>query len=83
MGIDEDYEKILIEFVELENGHERTVAEFNSYDEVPNNLILNTNQSTNSLIKLEGKKWEIIHIKRKIQAHGNGVHVKVKIEKEK
>ena len=80
---DSDYEEILIEFVELDNGHERTVAKFNSYDEVPNNLMLNSNQPPNSLIELKGQKWVIIHIKRKIQAHGKGVHVKVKIEREK
>ena len=83
MGRDSDYEKILIEFVELDNGRERIVAKFNSYDEVPNNLMSNPNQPSDSSIKLEGQKWEIIHIKRKIQAHGKGVHVKVKVEREK
>jgi len=83
MGRDSDYEKILIEFVELEDGHEKIVAKFNSYDEVPNNLMLNSEPPTNSLIILKGQKWEIIHIKRKIQAHGKGVHIKVKIAKEK
>ena len=80
---DSDYEKILIEFVELDNGHERIVAKFNSYEEVPNNLMLKPDQPSDSSIKLEGQKWEIIHIKRKIQAHGKGIHVKVKVEREK
>ena len=40
MESDKANEKILIEFVEFDNGKERTVAKFNSMRKFPNNLRL-------------------------------------------
>jgi predicted RNA-binding protein YlqC (UPF0109 family) len=74
------FEKILIEFVELKEGHEIAVAKFKSFSELPVNLQFNS-EDLNSVITLEGKKWKIIGINTDLRAHGKGIHMKVKLEK--
>lgn len=80
MPHDDFFEKTLIEFVEWDKGHEHQISKFNSFDELPRNLMANSKHNP-SLITLKGHIWEIMSIKRDLRAHGHGVHVKVAIEK--
>ncbi len=39
MPHDDFFEKTLIEFVEWDKGHEHQISKFNSFDELPRNLM--------------------------------------------
>lgn len=75
------FEKILIEFVELKEGKERVVVKFKNFSEIPISLQRNPKKKPSSLITLKGKKWKVLGISRNLRAHGQGIHMKVKIKK--
>lgn len=75
------FEKVLITFVEFDNGHKKEIARFNSFDELPRNLMSDLKHKSYSLITLKGHMFEIIRIRKNLRAHGKGMHVEVELEK--
>ncbi len=58
------FESALIEFVEWDKGHEREISKFDSFGELPLNLMYHLKHKPYPLITLKGHKWKIIRIKR-------------------
>ena len=75
------FERVLIEFVEWDKGHEHDISKFNSFDDLPLNLMSYLKHKPYPLITLKGHKWEIIRIRKDLRAHGKGIHIKVELEK--
>ena len=69
-----------IEFTNWENESEKTVAKYNSFDELPSHLIHHFKNNSGSEITLLDKNWKIVEINKDLRAHGNGIHVKVRLE---
>ena len=61
------FESVLIEFVEWDKGHEQEISKFNSFDELPLNLMSYLKHKPYRVITLKGHKWKrhwiIIHYK--------------------
>ena len=70
----------LIEFTQWEEGNEKTIAKYNKFDELPSHLIEHFNNDSELELSLMGKNWKVVEISRDLRAHGNGMHVKVRLE---
>ena len=69
-----------IEFTKWENGEEKTIAKYNNFDDLPSHLIQHFKNNSGSEITLLDKNWKIVEINKDLRAHGNGIHVKVRLE---
>lgn len=70
----------LIEFTHYENGKEKTIAKYNKFEELPSHLIQHFKNNSESELSLMGSDWNILEINRDLRAHGNGMHIKVRLE---
>jgi len=50
------FERVLIEFVEWNKGHKHKISKFNSFDELPLNLMSHLKHKPYPLITLKGHK---------------------------
>jgi hypothetical protein len=67
----------LIEFTEWVRGEEKTIAKYERFGDLPSNL---NGNKTNSEIILQHKNWKILEINQDLRSHGNGRHIKVRLE---
>ena len=77
MTHDDFFLATLIEFTQWIKGEEKTVAKYERFGDLPSHL---TDNKTNSEIILDKKNWKILEINQDIRAHGNGRHIKVRLE---
>jgi hypothetical protein len=80
MPHDDFFEATLIEFTQLIEGEEKTIAKYGRFEELPSHLVENFKTDSKSEILLQGKKWKILEINKDLRAHGKGMHVKVRLE---
>jgi len=73
------FEAQLIEFTIWNNGNEKTIAKYASFEELPSHL-KNDLKNNSPEILFRGKRWIILEINRDLRAHGKGIHVKVRLE---
>ncbi|MCE2506095.1 MAG: hypothetical protein J4F36_06450 [Nitrosopumilaceae archaeon] len=73
------YQATLIEFTIWNNNTEKSIAIFNSFQDLPHHLH-DELEKNSSEITLKGKKWNIVEIGRDLCQHGDGTHVKVRLE---
>jgi len=78
MPHDDFFESTLIEFTEWKGGEEKIVARFEKFEDLP--FHLKEHFKTDSEILLQEKSWKIMEINRDLRAHGNGIHVKIRLE---
>jgi hypothetical protein len=67
----------LIEFTQWIRGEEKTIAKYERFGDLPSHL---KGDKTNSEIFLQQKNWKILEINQNIRSHGNGRHIKVRLE---
>ena len=67
----------LIEFTQWKKGEEKTIAKYERFGDLPSHLKAN---NTDSEIVLQHKNWKILEINQDIRAHGDGRHIKVRLE---
>ena len=77
MAHDDFFLDTLIEFTQWIRGEEKTIAKYNRFGDLSSHL---TGNKTNSEIVLQQKNWKILEITRDIRFHGNGRHIKVRLE---
>lgn len=70
----------LIEFTQWKDGKEQPIAKYNKFEELPSNLVHHFKSNSESELSLMGRDWKILEINRDLRAHGNGIHVKVRLE---
>lgn len=80
MPHDDFFEATLIEFTNWEKGEEKFIAKFSKFEDLPNDLIYALKNKTDLKIKLNGKLWKILEINKNLRAHGQGIHLKVRLE---
>lgn len=73
------FEATLIEFTNWQNGEEKLVAKFSRFEDLPSDLIECLKNRLESKITLNGKSWKILEINKDLRAHGQGIHVKVRL----
>jgi hypothetical protein len=74
------FEATLIEFTNWQKGEEKLVARFLRFEDLPPDLIEHLENSFESKITLKGKSWKILEINKDLRAHGQGIHVKVRLD---
>jgi hypothetical protein len=80
MPHDDFFEATLIEFTQWSGEEEKIIAQYNKFEDLPSNLINHfKNNSTNEIV-LQEKNWKILEINKDLRAHGNGIHIKVRLE---
>lgn len=80
MPHDDFFLATLIEFTHWSDGKEKPIAKFNSFDDLPSHLVNHFKTDSDSDLFLEEKQWKIVEINKDLRAHGNGMHVKVRLE---
>ena len=80
MPHDDFFEATLIEFTQWIKGEEKSIAKYYGFDDLPSNLIDHFKTKIESNITLNGKSWKILEINKDLRAHGQGIHVKVRLE---
>ena len=78
MPHDDFFEATLIEFTQWISGEEKTIAKYERFEDLPSHL--KDHFKTNSEILLQEKNWKILEINQDLRAHGNGIHIKVRLE---
>ena len=77
MTHDDFFLSTLIEFTQWVRGEEKTIMKYERFGDLPVHL---KDSQTNSEIFLNQKNWKILEINQDLRAHGNGRHVKVRLE---
>ena len=77
---DDFFEATLIEFIQWKEGKEKSIAKYNRFEDLPPHLIDHFKTNSTSEILLQEKKWKILEINKDLRAHGNGVHIKIRLE---
>ena len=80
MPHDDFFEAALIEFTQYVEGDEKTIVKYKRFEELPSHLIDHFKNNSESDIFLNDKNWKILEINKDLRHHGNGIHVKVRIE---
>jgi len=75
------FEATLIEFSIWEKGKEKTIKKYRKFEDMPKKIIEEMN-GDNPIISFKGKKWSILEINRDQRAHGKGMHIKIRLEKQ-
>ena len=75
------FEDISIEFSVWKNGKEEVIKQYEKFENLPTK-IMEQIKGKNPSILLNGKKWKVIEINKDLRAHGKGMHVKVRLERE-
>ncbi len=69
-----------IEFTHWDEGEEKIIAKYNKFEDLPSHLVEHFQASSNSKIILNKKNWKILEINRDLRAHGNGMHVRIRLD---
>jgi len=77
MTHDDFFLSTLIEFTQWIRGEEKTIMKYERFGDLPVHL---RDNKTSSEIFLNQKNWKILEINQDIRAHGNGRHIKVRLE---
>jgi hypothetical protein len=80
MPHDDFFEATLIEFTQWTGEEEKTIAKYERFEDLPSHLIDHFKNDSTTEILLQEKKWKILEINKDLRAHGNGVHIKVRLE---
>lgn len=80
MPHDDFFEATLIEFTHWFEGGEKTVAKYTSFEDLPSHLIDHFKSNSTDEIVLQEKKWKISEVNKDLRAHGQGMHIKVRLE---
>jgi len=80
MPHDDFFEATLIEFTQWISGEEKTIAKYERFEDLPSHLKDHFKANSNSEILLQEKNWKILEINQDLRAHGNGIHIKVRLE---
>jgi len=80
MPHDDFFEATLIEFTQWIKGEENSIAKYYGFDDLPLILIDHFKTKSESNIAFNGKSWKILEINKDLRAHGQGIHVKVRLE---
>ena len=80
MPHDDFFEATLIEFTQWLRGAEKTIAKFERFENLPSGLIDHFKRNSDSVISLNKQLWRVLEINKDLRAHGNGVHIKVRLE---
>ncbi|MDH3824771.1 MAG: hypothetical protein OES14_03160 [Nitrosopumilus sp.] len=80
MPHDDFFEATLIEFTQFIGGEEKIIAQYERFEDLPSQLIDHFKNNLESDIFLKDKNWKILEINKDLRHHGNGIHVKVRIE---
>ncbi len=75
------FEATLIEFSTWEKGEETIVKRYENFDEIPKQMTDQLDKD-NPRITFKGGKWKVLGINQDKRAHGKGIHIKIRIEKE-
>jgi len=77
---DDFFEATLIEFTEWKKGEEKLISKFTRFEDLPFDLTDFLKTGHESKISLNGKSWKVLEINKDLRAHGQGIHVKVRLE---
>ena len=80
MPHDDFFEATLIEFTHWTGEEEKTIAKYNKFEDLPSHLVNHFKTDSNSEILLQEKNWKILEINQDLRDHGNGIHIKVRLE---
>ena len=80
MPHDDFFEATLIEFTYFEGEHEKTLAKYNHFEELPSHIVQYFKNDSGTKITLEEKNWKVLEINKDLRAHGQGMHIKVRLE---
>ena len=75
------FEATLIEFSTWEKGKEVILKKYEKFDDIPKEVTDELDEES-PRITFKGKKWKVLGINQNKRAHGKGIHIKVRIEKE-
>jgi hypothetical protein len=73
------YSATLIEFTVWDDGQEKTIEKFDSFNDLPSQMH-DELKNNSSEIMFQGKRWHVLEISRDLCQHGKGTHVKVRLE---
>ena len=80
MPHDDFFEATLIEFTQWTAGKEKTIAQYDSFENLPSNLVNHFKNNLDTEISLNQKRWKILETNKDIRAHGKGIHLKIRLE---